>query len=81
MMMMMRTCSSTSRSSLTPASRGLDHQRLARGDNDDDDDDDDDHDDDDYDDDDDVDDDDGDNAHLAGGRSRRRGCARCARPP
>ena len=75
--MKMMICSSTSRSSLTPASRGLDHQRLARGDDDDDDDDDDDKDDDDNN----IDEDDGDDAHLAGGRSRRRGCARCARPP
>ena len=67
---------------MTPASRGLDHQRLAKGDDDDDDDDDDDEDDDDEDDDDkDIAENDGDNAHLAGGRSRRRGCARCARPP
>ena len=61
---------------MTPASRGLDHQRLARGDDDDDDDEEEEEDDDN-----DIDEDDGDNAHLAGGRSRRRGCARCARPP
>ena len=70
-MMMMLICSSTSRSSLTPASRGLDHQHLARGDDDDEN----------VEDNDGIDEDDGDNAHLAGGRSRRRGCARCARPP